>query len=237
MADLSGQNCILTIDTTMNGCSVGLYDVLKDKVIAEQALEMSRGQAEQLIPMIEGVLSTENHTYQNLSSIAVTKGPGAFTGMRIGLATAKSLGMALDIPVVGVCTFRAVLETYRQSHDASSDIYAVLMETKRQDYYCRRFDKKFEPVSEAEVITAAGVMSVLEGEDCVLIGDAEVRFRSEAQNAGGLGFADVFMPSPLAIARIACSLPENERSSEPVYIRAPEIGVSKKIHRKLKTSV
>ncbi len=127
---------VLAIDSTMNGCGACLYDDANG-VIFSEILEMSRGQAEHLMPLIDDMVQD----YDDIDLIAVTKGPGAFTGMRIGIATAKSLGLALDIPVFGVCTFEAVLNTYLSDDSPESHgYYGVLLETKRQDYYFQMFD-------------------------------------------------------------------------------------------------
>ena len=69
---------------------------------------MSTGQAERLVPMIEAVMARANLRFEDLDLIAVTLGPGAFTGVRIGIATAEGLGLASGRPVLGLTSFEAV---------------------------------------------------------------------------------------------------------------------------------
>ena len=225
----------LAIDSTMNGCSAGLYHDETGRM-AEKVMEMARGQAEHLMPMIDAVLDDAGIEYNEIGLIAVTKGPGAFTGMRIGLATAKSLALALDVPIVGVCTFRAVLQTYL--NDKSSldhDFYGVLLETKRQDYYFQMFDgKMLEPCTEKVSASAQNVVDLIGGRGCAILGDASQRFKNEVDSSDGLSFYDIKLPCPSMVAD--CAVLDNiETECNPVYLRAPEIGTPKNPPRKMKS--
>ena len=152
---------VLAIDSAMNGCSACVYETHNDEdctgvVLAEEQLEMSRGQAEHLMPMIQSVMEKSVTEYNNLDLIGVTNGPGAFTGMRIGIATAKAIGLAAGKPVIGVSTFLSVLETYLgqkavQEERLLYDHYALILETKRKDYYFQMFENKGEEGVQAKI--------------------------------------------------------------------------------------
>ncbi len=225
----------LAIDSTMSGCSAGLYH---DKIgrMAEDVMEMARGQAEHLMPMIDGVLDDAGIAYDEIGLIAVTKGPGAFTGMRIGLATAKSLALALNVPIVGVCTFRAVLQTYlNDKAPLDHDFYGVLLETKRQDYYFQMFDgKMLKPCTEKVSASAQDIVDLIGGRGCTILGDASQRFKAEVSSEEGLSFYDVKLPCPAMVADCAV-LDDIEKGCDPVYLRAPEIGTPKNPPRKMKS--
>lgn len=225
----------LAIDSTMNGCSAGLYHDEKG-CMAEKIMEMIRGQAEHLMPMIDDVLIEADINYSEIDLIAVTKGPGAFTGMRIGLATAKSLALALEIPVVGVCTFRAVLQTYLNDEPSlAHEFYGVLLETKRHDYYFQMFDgKTSQPCSDKLSVSAQGVMDLVDARICAVLGDACNRFRSEIDCRENISFYDIKLPYPSMVAD--CAMLDNfETGCDPVYLRAPEIGKPKNPPRKIKS--
>jgi tRNA threonylcarbamoyladenosine biosynthesis protein TsaB len=93
---------LLAIDTALASCSACVYDSTKNKVLAEERELMERGHAEALPPMVARVMATSGVGYADLNRIAVTTGPGTFTGIRIGLSFARALGLARNIKVVGI---------------------------------------------------------------------------------------------------------------------------------------
>jgi tRNA threonylcarbamoyladenosine biosynthesis protein TsaB len=97
---------LLAIDTALNGCAVA---VIKDGHVLASACEpMARGQAEALAPMVDRVLVDAGIVPTALERIAVTRGPGSFTGLRSGLAFARAVGLALSVSCVGVDTLKAL---------------------------------------------------------------------------------------------------------------------------------
>ncbi|MBG1233808.1 tRNA (adenosine(37)-N6)-threonylcarbamoyltransferase complex dimerization subunit type 1 TsaB [Aestuariivirga litoralis] len=99
---------VLAIDTCFNRCAACLYDSAAGIMLAEEAQIMERGHAEALAPLVQRVIKN-----QRLDRIAVTTGPGTFTGLRIGLSFARALGLAKSIPVIGLDTLHAVALTHR----------------------------------------------------------------------------------------------------------------------------
>ena len=95
---------ILALDAATTACSAALW--VDGKIVARRFQAMNRGQAEALLPMVAEVLAEAQMTKPDL--IAVTVGPGAFTGIRIGLAAARGLGLAWNIPVAGISTTLAL---------------------------------------------------------------------------------------------------------------------------------
>jgi len=120
---------VLAIDVSVSGCSVAILDT-ETSFSCQKRLETDRGQAEFLIPMIEDIAEDANLSLQDITVIAVTRGPGSFTGVRIGLATAKTLGLALNIPVFGFSTLDVI--AYAHPHNQQM---LFLIDTKRDDFY------------------------------------------------------------------------------------------------------
>lgn len=120
----------LAFDTTANGVSVA---VLRDKdIVAQDYRAMVRGQGEALIPMIQRLIQQADLYMADLDQVAVTVGPGSFTGVRVGLAAARGIGLALKIPVRGITTLAA------SAYGTTGRILAVL-DTKRGDFYTQLF--------------------------------------------------------------------------------------------------
>jgi ribosomal protein S18 acetylase RimI-like enzyme len=95
---------LLALDTALAACSACVYDSTQSKILAQERELMERGHAEALPPMVARVMAASGVTYKDLHRIAVTTGPGTFTGIRIGLSFARALGMSLGIKVAGIDT-------------------------------------------------------------------------------------------------------------------------------------
>jgi len=96
---------IIAFDTSLQHCTAAF---LNDFVRYEVSMDMSRGQAERLMPMLESVLAHENGNWQDIDLIAVGIGPGNFTGIRISISAARGLALALGIPAIGVSMFEVM---------------------------------------------------------------------------------------------------------------------------------
>lgn len=128
---------ILALDTAMAACSVAVSD--GGVVLASSLVPMERGHAEALAPMVQEVMIEAGLPFPDLDRIAVTVGPGTFTGVRIGLAMARGLGLALRLPVIGIDSLSAIAanevpdgKNVLVAADARKDeVYAALFENGR----------------------------------------------------------------------------------------------------------
>ena len=93
---------ILAIETSTSVCSIALYD--GEKIVAEQSIDNGLTHSEKLMPEIKNMLQKVNISINDITALAVGTGPGSFTGLRIGLSSAKAISYALNIPVVGIPT-------------------------------------------------------------------------------------------------------------------------------------
>jgi len=98
---------ILAIDTALDACSAGVLDTRASKLVAQESQPMKRGHAEALMPLIARVIGQSGIGFKALDRIAVTTGPGSFTGLRVGLSAARGIALAANKPVVGLTTLTA----------------------------------------------------------------------------------------------------------------------------------
>src|SRR6267142_1300217 len=123
---------ILAVDTALGACSAAL--VAEGRTLAHDHLPMARGHAEALAPMVDALMRGAGISFAALDRIAVTTGPGTFTGQRVGLAFARALGLGLKRPVIGVTTLDAMGEEALAKHPSIAWAIAVA-DAKRGEIY------------------------------------------------------------------------------------------------------
>ena len=157
--------------------------------------------------------------------------------MRIGIATAKSIAMVLGKPVIGVCCFEAILESYlHKNAKEKAPFYAVVLETKRNDFYFQMFEgKTSRKYGEPSAATAEEIVDFMAEKECIFIGDGVERFEQECNM--NIEKKNIPSTTPCIIAKIALN---NSKSKviggdcSPIYLKMPEIGTPKARPRNLR---
>ncbi len=137
------SSVLLAIDTAAPRLQLALLVGDRADVLAE---DMAQGQAERIFPAIDELLARNGVAYADLTRIAVSTGPGSFTGLRIGISAARGLGLALNIPVIGVPTLLAL------SLGCECDAVAVLLDARRDEAYFQLFSGPAIPVGEPALL-------------------------------------------------------------------------------------
>ena len=207
---------VLGIDCAGTACSVAL--LTDEAVLGERSVMMERGQAEALLPMISSVLDAARTDLAALDRIAVTVGPGSFTGLRTGLSAARGLALARSLPITGVTSFDAAAEAVADLLDGAPLV--VALESKRVELYLQIFDKS-EARAPALVAPDAWAGFVPPG-PFHLTGDGAPRL------AAALGRSDVVVTPArwshaVAAARLARLRPATAAPPHPLYLRAPDV--------------
>jgi tRNA threonylcarbamoyladenosine biosynthesis protein TsaB len=222
------------MDCSAVACSVAVGD--SGGLLAYQCREMIRGHAAALAPMTKQVMASAGVSFSNLSAVAATVGPGSFTGIRIGLAMARGIGLAAEVPVIGVTSFEAVAAACQAEKVGP---LLVVLETKRPDLYLQAFTASGAEACEPMVLDPTDIPAFIEtafaGGDFQLAGDGAARLVS----AGPLGnpgarpwteLGDPLHPGPpeakwvLEAARSCLANTDSLRPPRPMYLRAPDVG-------------
>lgn len=220
---------ILAMDCAAGACSAA---VARDgEILARRFEAMSRGHAEVLMPMVEEVLDRAATPYAELDLLAVSVGPGGFTGVRIGLAAARGIALAGAIPLLGVNTLEVLAHAVPEQERGGRTVLAVL-DSRRADLYAQAFASDLTPLAEPAAVMPGDLEAMLPGGPVVLVGDAGAQAmaaiaaidggRAMLSTAPGAPGADVL--AILAGARHAglkargADLP----AAEPLYLRPPD---------------
>ena len=218
---------VLAFDTTMAACSVALWhDGQGEAVFCNP---MMHGQAEALMPAIEQVLSDAGKSYDAVDRIAVTIGPGSFTGVRVGLAAARGLSMAMDQPAIGVLTTDVLAEDVHQPNPDRP--IAVAIDARRAEVYMQCFDHTGTSIDQPQCLLpeeAASYLATLPNtstKSWCLTGDGAERL------AQAVTFDHEVVcpryPDAMVLAAIAANRPVPDHQPRPVYVRPPDAALPK----------
>ncbi|MBS3900179.1 MAG: tRNA (adenosine(37)-N6)-threonylcarbamoyltransferase complex dimerization subunit type 1 TsaB [Dethiobacter sp.] len=190
---------ILGIDTATLVCSVAL--VSEKATLAEYTLQTRKTHSERLLPLIAAMLSHVGITPNELDGVAVAAGPGSFTGLRIGMVTAKTLGQALNVPVVGVST----LEALAAQHPFFPGIICPILDARREQVYNGLFvpGTRPAPLSAERVLPLWELLAELEvrSEKILFVGDGVPPYQAAIR--AQLGERVCLMPPEGSICRAA----------------------------------
>jgi tRNA threonylcarbamoyl adenosine modification protein YeaZ len=215
----------LAVDTALGACSVAI--TADGATLAHHWVAMPRGHAEALAPMVEQAMAEAGVAFADLDRLAVTTGPGTFTGQRVGLAFMRGLRIALGKPLIGLTTLE-VMAAAAES-EARTPLVAVLHEAKRSEVYAALYRGRdtILPVQVAayeamlkELQTVAGRSAA---QRLAIAGTAgpDVAAWLEARGVA-LTLTAIRQPDALWVARLAETAPEPTEPARPLYLRAPD---------------
>jgi tRNA threonylcarbamoyladenosine biosynthesis protein TsaB len=213
---------ILAIDTCCGAVSACVLDAGSDKPIARRSEPMERGHAEALGPLIEAVMSGVEGGFATLDRIAVTVGPGSFTGIRIGLSTARAMGLALDIPVVGVSTLVAFAGPLLAA--PSSAVIASAIDARHGRVYLQLFEPMGRPLLPPRIENLRDAVRAIGAGPVRMTGSGARLLALEAARIGlGVELADGGeFPDIAAVALIGLAADPRDCPPRPVYLKPPD---------------
>ncbi len=223
---------ILCIETATGICSVALCD--GNTILASRETSVGYSHAEKLTVFISEVLNEAGVTLSSLDAVAVSSGPGSYTGLRIGVSVAKGLCFAADKPLISISTLEAMtigaLTHINPTKDDS--LFCPMIDARRMEVYCALFDsqlKGIQPV-EAKIVTPEFYSDISEFREIYFFGDGAEKCRS-ILHPPFIFLKDVF-PSALYMAGIANrkfmeKQFENLALFEPFYLKEYNAGKNK----------
>ena len=205
---------VLSIDTAIEACQAAVLD--GDTVLAARSEAMTRGHQERLAPMVAQAMAEAGVAFAALERVCVTVGPGSFSGVRVGLAFARGLALALDIPCIGVSGLEALA--------ASTGGYgkvAAAIDARRGQVYLQLFDRG-QPVAPPEAVgleVALQRVRAFSAAGPVLLAGTGALLLAPSLGSAALGPE---RPDPVVIARLGRDAPAPGIPPRPIYLRAPD---------------
>ncbi len=218
---------ILQIETATTNCSVALS--LNGETVALKELSNGYSHAENLLMFIKDVLTNQNIDYSSLCAIAISKGPGSYTGLRIGVSTAKGLCYALGIPLVSVET----LEVLAKQVKVSEGFIVPMIDARRFEAYTKIFTSNYKQHREiqAEILTENSFKELLSESKIVFVGNKTEKTKEMIQHKNA-SFIDTLpsanQMSELAYNKFKKNDIEDVAYFEPYYLKDFLVTPSKK---------
>lgn len=217
---------ILCIETSTTNCSVAIAVDGEIKAIREEN-NQKFSHAEKLHVFIEEVLLETNIDKNQLNAVAVSKGPGSYTGLRIGVSAAKGLCFVLDIPLISTLTLEVLAQQIK-----CEDCYIIpLLDARRMEVYSAVFNSEKKQVREtkAEILDENSFLEYLQERKTIFIGDGSNKFESLCKHKNAVFYKDG-IPSAtdmaiMAEAKYKISDTENVAYFEPFYLKEFILGL------------
>lgn len=215
------MSLILNLETSTTVCSVSLGQ--DGRSIALKEIDNGYTHAENLTLFIQDVLEQAGIELEKIDAIAVSKGPGSFTGLRIGVSVAKGLCYALDKPLIAVDTLKAF--TSMQVKESGQSFFCPMLDARRMEVYCAVYDKdlnEIRPVS-AEIITENSFRDLLNKSKVLFFGNGSQKCRNLINHSNAIFIEDV-VPSAAGMCSLSEELFlnkefENTAYFEPCYLK------------------
>ena len=190
---------ILNIETTTTNCSVSLsYE--GEILVLKEDNNANYSHAEWLHVFIEDIIASSNYQLKDIDAVAVSKGPGSYTGLRIGVSAAKGLCFALDKPLISIST----LEALAHQVSATEGVIIPMLDARRMEVYSAIFDSSYKEIRkiEAQILDETSFVSYLEKGLVYFVGNGVEKTKTLLTSANAV-FVDDKLPSAREMGAIA----------------------------------
>jgi tRNA threonylcarbamoyladenosine biosynthesis protein TsaB len=222
---------ILALDTSGGACAAALWR--DGTVVAQQSLRIARGHAEALAPMLRATLAAADIEAAALDALAVSTGPGSFTGLRVGLAAAQGMALALDRPLIGITSFAGIAAAVAPAPTAQRPL-AVALSSKGAALFVQAFVQPDDPAADPAVVDPDDLAAQLQGigvadADWRIAGSGAATAAAALRQAGRSAAAvppdtpDLAAVARLAARRLAADPAAGSAPVQPLYLRRPAV--------------
>ena len=224
---------ILQLETTTISCSVALS--LDGNTIAVKELAERNIHAGYLTLFIEDVVAQCGKTLRDIDAVAVSMGPGSYTGLRIGVSTAKGLCYALDIPLIAINTLQAMTVGFMSLYNDQSVLFCPMIDARRMEVYAAVYNSQLDellPV-EARIIDENSFSDLLQNQNIVFFGDGAMKCQEVLAGNPTAIFVPEFLNSAKDLSSLAALKYDRKEFEdvayfEPFYLKDFLITQSKK---------
>ncbi|WP_099865768.1 tRNA (adenosine(37)-N6)-threonylcarbamoyltransferase complex dimerization subunit type 1 TsaB [Pararhizobium haloflavum] len=210
---------ILALDSASHLCAAAVFDTDGERVLSRAVEDIGRGHAERMMAVIDRALSEAGVGYADLGRIAVTVGPGSFTGVRVGVATARGLALALGLTSVGISSLHAIAAPHLAAAEGRP-VFA-LFDARRNEIYGQLFASAKKVMSPAAVLDLDTAAAMVQRHAPILVGSGSPLVASHIRGGEHEIVGTASAPEIGDVARLAASV-DATLPPQPLYLRAPD---------------
>jgi tRNA threonylcarbamoyladenosine biosynthesis protein TsaB len=210
---------LLALETSDKLCAACLIDEATGNIAASRTIDIGRGHSERMIGLIGEALGGARADYKDLTGLAACVGPGSFTGIRVSLATATGLSIALNLPVRGVTSLQAL--ALEAGNDARGRVILALVDARRGDVYAQMFSAGGLPMDAARQITLAQAGRLAAAPDTVSVGSGVTALKAAHADIAFAAIEAIHLPHVDFVAHAALN-PAMTVAAKPLYLRRPD---------------
>jgi tRNA threonylcarbamoyl adenosine modification protein YeaZ len=212
---------ILAIDTALDCCAAAVLDTSIDEIIAMESLPMTRGHAEALMPLIARIMGKARMPFAEIDRVAVTTGPGSFTGLRVGISAARGIALAAGKPVVGVTTLSAYAAPLVSKQRPEPIISAI--DARHDHLYFQALSGNGAVLTKPSVISIDAAVGAARFGPARIVGNAAALLASRWPAHSPPASVDpTAAPDIVWVALMGSTANPNAAPPKPFYLRAPD---------------
>lgn len=213
---------VLAIDTALGACACAVLDTDQGEILSSESLPMTRGHAEALMPLVARVLAMIRLRVADIDRVAVTVGPGSFTGLRVGVSAARGIALAAAKPAVGVTT----LSAFAAPHMAEDDRIPILaaIDARNNNVFLQLFGPGRRTLISPRLMAIDDAVRAALSGPARLVGSAADNIAAAWPASDPLPLVDPqAAPSIEWVARLGAAAPADGTAlPKPLYLRAPD---------------
>ncbi|WP_201985773.1 tRNA (adenosine(37)-N6)-threonylcarbamoyltransferase complex dimerization subunit type 1 TsaB [Hymenobacter rubidus] len=214
------QSLLLSLETSSPVCSVALHRVADGSLVGQSELRLDKSHSTHLTVLIEQLLENTGYQLDDLAAVAVSDGPGSYTGLRIGGAAAKGLCFALDIPLVAVSTLRALaVQVAAGTARPENYLYCPMLDARRQEVYAALYTHDGREVLAPTplILDADTLAEQLVHHSVLFFGNGATKFQALLGESAQAGFLAGIEPSAVAVGALAVAAYHRQEFQDVAY--------------------
>ena len=214
------QTLLLSLETSSPVCSVALHRLADGSLVGQSELRLDKSHSTHLTVLLEQLLANTGHQLADLAVVAVSDGPGSYTGLRIGAAAAKGLCFALDIPLVAVSTLKALAAQVAAGTTRPENfLFCSMLDARRQEVYAAIYAHDGQEVLAPTplILDANTLAEQLARHPMLFFGNGAAKFQAVLGESAQAGFLAGIEPSAISVGQLGVAAFHRQEFQDVAY--------------------